>query len=106
MAGHQDLSVFECCVIVAARKMGHSIFEEAMKYEFSRTTISRVCHEYRESGKTSILRHRCGWKKNMQEQDQQLLTRLITSERRAVLQQIDVEFIAGPSPYCEPFNEA
>ncbi|GFW49385.1 uncharacterized protein TNCV_3058921 [Trichonephila clavipes] len=52
------------------REVGHSISEEAMKFGFSRTTISRMYREYRESDKTSNLRHRCGRKKNMQERDQ------------------------------------
>ncbi|GBL75843.1 hypothetical protein AVEN_146459-1 [Araneus ventricosus] len=64
MAGYQDLSEFERGVIVGAREMGHSISEVAMKFGFSRTTISRVYREYRESGKTSNLRHRCGRKKD------------------------------------------
>lgn len=43
--------------------MGHRMFEEAMKFVFSRKTIFRVYHEYRASGKTSDPRHRCGRKK-------------------------------------------
>ncbi|GFW76692.1 HTH_Tnp_Tc3_2 domain-containing protein [Trichonephila clavipes] len=64
MAAYQDLSESERDVIVGTREMEHSISEIAMKFGFSRTTISRVCREYRESGKTSNLRHRCGRKKN------------------------------------------
>ncbi|GFY04104.1 HTH_Tnp_Tc3_2 domain-containing protein [Trichonephila clavipes] len=51
MAGYQNLSEFEHGVIVGAREMGHSISEGAMKFGFSRTTISRV---YRESGISGI----------------------------------------------------
>ncbi|GBM40876.1 hypothetical protein AVEN_14799-1 [Araneus ventricosus] len=58
MAGYQDLSNFERGLIVGAREMGHSISEVAMKFGYSHTTISRVYHEYRVSGKTSNLRHR------------------------------------------------
>ncbi|GBN93364.1 hypothetical protein AVEN_515-1 [Araneus ventricosus] len=47
MAGYQDLSDFERGVIIGAREMGRSISEEAMKFGFSRTTISRVYREYR-----------------------------------------------------------
>ncbi|GBL90080.1 hypothetical protein AVEN_37351-1 [Araneus ventricosus] len=49
MACFQDLSDFERGVIVGAREMGHSISEVAMKFGFSRTTISRVYREYRVS---------------------------------------------------------
>ncbi|GBM44576.1 hypothetical protein AVEN_135343-1, partial [Araneus ventricosus] len=70
MAGYQNLSEIERRVIVGTREMGPSISEVAMKFGFSRTTISRVYREYRESGKTSNLRHRCGRKKIMQERDQ------------------------------------
>ncbi|GBN08247.1 hypothetical protein AVEN_216946-1, partial [Araneus ventricosus] len=70
MAGYQDLSEFEHGVIVGVREMGHSISEVAMKFGFSRTTISRVYREYREFGKTSNLRHCCSWKKIMQDRDQ------------------------------------
>ena len=66
MAGYRDLSEFERGVIVGARETGHSISEVAMKFGFSRMTISRV---YRESGKKLNLRHRCGRKKIMQERD-------------------------------------
>ncbi|GBO24320.1 hypothetical protein AVEN_224862-1 [Araneus ventricosus] len=49
MAGYQDLSDFERGVIIGAREMGHSISDVAMKFGFSRTTISRVYREYRVS---------------------------------------------------------
>ncbi|GBO31765.1 hypothetical protein AVEN_175800-1, partial [Araneus ventricosus] len=94
MEGYQDLSEFERDVIVGAREMGHSISEVAMKFGFSRTTISRVYREYRESGKTS---NRCGRKKIMQERDQRRLTRIIKRDRRATLPQIAADFNAGPS---------
>ncbi|GFX21521.1 HTH_Tnp_Tc3_2 domain-containing protein [Trichonephila clavipes] len=68
-----------------------------MKFGFSCTTISRVYREYRESGKTSNLRHRCGRKKNMQERDQRRLTRTIKRDRRATLPQIAEDFNAGSS---------
>ncbi|GBM00351.1 hypothetical protein AVEN_179174-1 [Araneus ventricosus] len=67
MAGYQDLSDFEHGVITGAREMGHSISEVAMKFGFSRTTISRVYLEYQVSGKTSNFRHRCGRKKTLKE---------------------------------------
>ncbi|GFY32467.1 uncharacterized protein TNCV_3559751 [Trichonephila clavipes] len=69
MAVYQDLREFERGVIISAREMGHSISEVANIFGFSRTTISRVYRGYRESGKTSNLRHRCRQKKNMQERD-------------------------------------
>ncbi|GFV43906.1 transposable element Tcb2 transposase [Trichonephila clavipes] len=53
MAGYEDLSEFEHGVIVSARELGHSISKVAMKFGFSRTTISRVYHEYRESAGSS-----------------------------------------------------
>ncbi|GFX91827.1 transposable element Tcb2 transposase [Trichonephila clavipes] len=65
--------------------MRHSISEVAMKFGFSRTTISQVYHEYRESSKTSNLRHHCGRKKIMQERDQRRLTRIIKRNRRVTL---------------------
>ncbi|GFT29347.1 RNA-dependent RNA polymerase [Trichonephila clavipes] len=64
MTGYQDSSEFEHGVIAGAREMGQTISEVAMKFRFSRTTISRVNREYRESGKISNLRHRCGRKKD------------------------------------------
>ncbi|GBM51156.1 hypothetical protein AVEN_2506-1 [Araneus ventricosus] len=95
MAGYQDLSEFERGVIVGAREMGHSITEVAMKFGFSRTTISRVYREYRESGKTSNLRHRCGRRKIMHEWDQRRLTRIIKRDKRATLPQIAVISLLG-----------
>ncbi|GBM77270.1 hypothetical protein AVEN_265575-1 [Araneus ventricosus] len=77
--------------------MGHNISEVEMKFGFSRTTISRVYREYRESGKTSNLRHRCGRKKIKQVQDQRRLTRIIKRDRCATLPQIAAYFNAGPS---------
>ncbi|GBN29451.1 hypothetical protein AVEN_59639-1 [Araneus ventricosus] len=67
--GYQDLSDFERGVIIGAREMGHSISEVALKFGFSRTTISRVYREYRISGKTSNFRYRCGRKKTLKELD-------------------------------------
>ncbi|GFW12317.1 HTH_Tnp_Tc3_2 domain-containing protein [Trichonephila clavipes] len=98
VAGYQDLSEFEHGVIVSAREMGHRIFEVAMKFGFLFTTISRVYLKYRESGKTSNVRHRCGRKKIMQEQNQRRLTRIIKRDRRATLPQIAADFNVGPSP--------
>ncbi|GBM80066.1 hypothetical protein AVEN_227806-1 [Araneus ventricosus] len=97
MAGYQDLGEFERGVKVGARELGHSISEVAMKFGFSRTTISRVYREYRESGKTSKLRHSCGQKKIMQERDQWRLTKIIKRDRRATLPQIAADFNAEPS---------
>ncbi|GBN94723.1 hypothetical protein AVEN_102320-1 [Araneus ventricosus] len=66
MACFQDLSDFEHGFIVGAREMGHSISEVAMKFGFSRTTISRVYREYKVSSKTSNFRHRCSRKKDLE----------------------------------------
>ncbi|GBN90079.1 hypothetical protein AVEN_128702-1 [Araneus ventricosus] len=87
--------------------MGHSISEEAMKFGFSRKTISPVYRKYRESGKTSNLRHRCGRKKITRERDQRRLTRIIKRDRRATLPQISADFNTEPQQVsaCEPFNE-
>ncbi|GBL81048.1 hypothetical protein AVEN_147189-1 [Araneus ventricosus] len=97
MTGYQDLSEFERGVIVGAREMGHSISEVAMKFGFSRTTTSRVYREYRESGKTSNLRHICSRKKIMQEREQRRLTRIIRRDRCATLPKIAADFNTGPS---------
>ncbi|GFV74105.1 HTH_Tnp_Tc3_2 domain-containing protein [Trichonephila clavipes] len=97
LAVYQDLKEFERGVIVDAREMGQSIFEVVMKCGFSRTTVSRVYSEYRESGKTSNLRHCCDRKKNVQERDQRRLTCIIKRERRAVLPQIATDFNLEPS---------
>ncbi|GBO18301.1 hypothetical protein AVEN_15682-1 [Araneus ventricosus] len=75
-----------------------------MKFGFSRTTISRVYREYRESGETSNLRHRCGWKKIMQERGQRQLTRIIKRDRpfRKFLQ---ISMLGHQQvSACEPFN--
>ncbi|GBM79080.1 hypothetical protein AVEN_183143-1 [Araneus ventricosus] len=66
MACFQDLSDFERGVTVGGREMGHSISEVAMKFGFSRTSISRVYREYRVSGKTLNVRHRCDPKKDLE----------------------------------------
>ncbi|GFT05111.1 HTH_Tnp_Tc3_2 domain-containing protein [Trichonephila clavipes] len=68
-----------------------------MKYGFSRTTVSKVYYEYRESGKTSDLRHRYARKKIMQERDQRRLTRINKRDRRATLPQIAARFNTRPS---------
>ncbi|GBM66566.1 hypothetical protein AVEN_251981-1 [Araneus ventricosus] len=71
MAGYQDLSDFERGVIISAREMGHSISEVEMKFEFSRTTISRVYREYR--------------------------TRILKRDRRTILPHIAADFNDGAS---------
>ncbi|GFX07533.1 uncharacterized protein TNCV_5092441 [Trichonephila clavipes] len=63
MVGYQDLREFKSGVIVGARKMGHIMSYVAMKFGFSRMTISREYREYWESGKTSNLHH-CGKKRS------------------------------------------
>ncbi|GFV38060.1 HTH_Tnp_Tc3_2 domain-containing protein [Trichonephila clavipes] len=96
MAGFQDLSEFECGVIVGAREVGHGISEIAVKFGFSRTTISRMYREYRESGKTSNLRHRFDRKKIIQKRDHRRLTRIIKRGTRTTLLQIAADFNTGP----------
>ncbi|GBM27124.1 hypothetical protein AVEN_77741-1 [Araneus ventricosus] len=106
MAGYQDLSKFERGVIVGAREMGHSISEVAIKFGFSRTAISRMYREYRESGRTSNLRHRCGRKKIMHERDQRQLMRIIKRDRREPFRkflQISMLGLQQVSA-CEPSN--
>ncbi|GBN22981.1 hypothetical protein AVEN_87695-1 [Araneus ventricosus] len=97
MAGYQDLGGFERGVIVGARHMGHSISEVAMKFGFSRTTISRAYREYRVSGKTSNFRHRCCRKKTLKELDHRRQTRILKRDRRAILPQIAANFNVGVS---------
>ena len=53
MAGYQDLSEFECAVIVYTSEILHSISEVVMHWRFFHMTISRVHREYRESGISS-----------------------------------------------------
>ena len=97
MAGYHDLSDFERGVIVGAREMGHSISEVAMKFGFSRTTISRVYSEYRKYGKTSNYGHRCGREKTLKERDQRRLSRILKQDRRATLPQIAADLNCGAS---------
>ncbi|GFW86850.1 HTH_Tnp_Tc3_2 domain-containing protein [Trichonephila clavipes] len=63
----------------------------------SSTTISRMYRKYRESSKTSNLRHRCDRKRVMQERDRCQLVRTIKRDRRASHPQIAADFNAGPS---------
>ncbi|GFV53719.1 HTH_Tnp_Tc3_2 domain-containing protein [Trichonephila clavipes] len=81
MAGYQDLSEFERGVVVDAREMGHIISEVAIKFGFSRRTISRMNREYRKSCKTSNLRQHCSREKIMQERDQRSLTIIVKRDR-------------------------
>ncbi|GBM80330.1 hypothetical protein AVEN_132895-1 [Araneus ventricosus] len=91
MAGYHDLSNFERGVIVGVRD------KVAMEFGFSRTTISRVYREYRLSGKTLNLRHRCGRKKTLKERDHRRQTRILKRDKRAILSQIAADFNAGAS---------
>ncbi|GBM88949.1 hypothetical protein AVEN_146640-1 [Araneus ventricosus] len=95
MAGYQVLSNFERGFIVGAREMGHSISEVAMKFVYSHTTISRVYHEYRVSGKTSNLRLRRDQKKTLKERNRRCLARNLKRVRRATLLQIAAHFNDG-----------
>ncbi|GBM17391.1 hypothetical protein AVEN_119435-1 [Araneus ventricosus] len=104
MAGYQDLSEFERGVKVGAREMRHSISEVAMEFVFSRTAISRMYREYRESGKTSNLRHRCGRKKIIQERDGRESLNATDVQPFRKLLQISMPGHQQVSA-CEPFNE-
>ncbi|GBN21696.1 hypothetical protein AVEN_201571-1 [Araneus ventricosus] len=76
-----------------------------MEFGFSRTTISRVYREYRESGKTSNLRHRRGREKIMQERDQDRESLNVTDVQpfRKLLQ---ISMLGHQQvSACEPFNE-
>ncbi|GFV86946.1 HTH_Tnp_Tc3_2 domain-containing protein [Trichonephila clavipes] len=67
-----------------------------MKFGFLHSTISRGYREYRESGKTSNLRHRCCRKNIMLERDQRRLMRIIKRNRRVTLWQIAADFNLRP----------
>ncbi|GBM74702.1 hypothetical protein AVEN_274839-1 [Araneus ventricosus] len=97
MTGYQDLSEFERGVIVGKREMGHSISAVAMKFVCLRTTISRVCHEYQVSGKTSNRQLWCCRKKPLKERDHRRLTRILKRHRRGTLPQIATDFNARAS---------
>ncbi|GFV25198.1 uncharacterized protein TNCV_2565821 [Trichonephila clavipes] len=73
-----------------------SLHDEIWIFVYDHFTSDR---EYRESGKTSNLRHCCGRKKIMQEQDQRRLTIIIKRDRRATLPQIAADV------NVRPFNE-
>ncbi|GFX28985.1 uncharacterized protein TNCV_3030281 [Trichonephila clavipes] len=75
-----------------------------MKFGFSRTTFSRVYREYRESGKTSSLRHRCGRKKNIQERRRRESLSVTDVQPFRKLLQILMLGHQQVSP-CEPFKE-
>ncbi|GFX05687.1 HTH_Tnp_Tc3_2 domain-containing protein [Trichonephila clavipes] len=77
--------------------MGYKISDIAMKFGFSRTTISRVYREYRESDQTSNLQYCCSPKKIVQVRNQRQLMRIIKRDRRTSIPQIAVVFNTGPS---------
>jgi Transposase. len=92
MPGYHDLSEFERGVIVNARKTQHLRDRDALgilPYDYFR--------EYRESARTSNLRHRCGRKKIQQERNQQLLKRIVQRDRKATLLLNAEDFSAVPS---------
>lgn len=69
MAGFKDLSYFENGITVGVREMEHIISEVAMKFRFSRTTVSRVKHKYRVAGRTSDIQQRCSIEKALNERN-------------------------------------
>jgi len=54
-----DLSNFERGMVDGARRAGLSISQSAQLLGFSRTTISRVCKEWCEKGKTYSMWQSC-----------------------------------------------
>ncbi|GFV30099.1 HTH_Tnp_Tc3_2 domain-containing protein [Trichonephila clavipes] len=96
MAGYQDLSEFGRGVIIGAREMGHDISGSDKICIFHIRPFHKCTANIGNPIKHQICNIAAAGK-NMQEQDQRRLTRIIKRDRRATLPQIAAYFNAGPS---------
>ncbi|MBJ5103515.1 hypothetical protein JGF61_23160 [Salmonella enterica subsp. enterica serovar Agona] len=74
--------------------MGHSISEVVQALGFPRATVSRVCREYIDSGKTIPARANCRGQERVHEGGHRRLARIVTADRRASVQEITRQFNA------------
>lgn len=95
MATRRELTDFERGMLIGARRMGHSISEIVTEFNIPRSTVSRVCREYLNSGITSHHGQRSGRPQALNDRDQRRLSRLVIVNRQATLREITAEMDVG-----------
>ncbi len=96
MGKKEDLSDFECWMVVGARRAGLSIFRKITDLlRFSHTTISRVYREWSEKEKISSERQLCGRKSLVDIRGQRRMGRLVRDDRMATVTQIATRYNQG-----------
>uniref|UniRef100_A0A3B1K5D6 Tc3 transposase DNA binding domain-containing protein n=1 Tax=Astyanax mexicanus TaxID=7994 RepID=A0A3B1K5D6_ASTMX len=94
MAKRRELTDFERGLIVGARRMGRSITEVVLAFNFPRSTVSRVYREYL-AGITSHGGQRSGRPRMLNDEDLKRLDSIVCANRYATLDEITATFNAG-----------
>ena len=95
MTARRELTDFERGMLVGARRMGHAISDIVREFNIHRSSVSRVCREYRISGITSHHGQRSGRPRALNDRDRRGLRRVINANRQATLRQITAEINVG-----------
>ena len=95
MTARRELTDFERGMLVGARRMGHAISDIVREFNIPRSTVSRVCREYRISGITSHHGQRSGRPRALNDRDRRRLRRVVNANRQATLRQITAEINVG-----------
>ena len=91
----RKLTAFEQSMMIGARHMRISIEAEIQEFGFTRSTVSRVFHEWLNEGVTVHNRQHTGHPATLDDHDRRHMRQIVNSDRRVTVQQIMAQFNVG-----------